>query len=118
MLKVDLVIFCSRRYASRRLSDVFPSVKRLVFSRQGLSTRIACYKGRPACFTIVQGGTLFWSSSTAAEKDFAWIMVITGTEILCSNKGLIYDLKVLLQWDLCCLARDNFSALKELIGRM
>ena len=84
MLKVDLVTFHSRHYASRGLSAVFPSFKLLVFSRQSLSERITCYKGRPACFTIVQGGTLFWNISTAAEKDFAWVMVVTGTKFIYS----------------------------------
>jgi hypothetical protein len=88
MLKVDLVISRSRHYASRRLSAVFPSFKRLVFSRQSLSARIAGYKSWPACFTIVQGAALFWNTSTAAEKDFAWVMVIASTKFLYS--GIVY----------------------------
>jgi hypothetical protein len=53
----------------------------MVFSRQSFSARIASDEGRAACFATVQRGTLFWSSSSEAEKDFAWIMVINGTPL-------------------------------------
>jgi hypothetical protein len=77
MLNVDLVISRSRHYASRRLSAVFPFFSLNFFSRQNISARIACYKGWPACFTTIQGGTLFWNIFTTAEKDAVWVMVIT-----------------------------------------
>ena len=77
MLKIDVVISLSRYYASRRLPAVSPFFSLHFFSRQSLSARIACYKGWPACFTAVQGGTLFWNMFTTAKKDFAWPMVIT-----------------------------------------
>jgi hypothetical protein len=78
-LNVELVIYHSQHYPGRRISAPCISFIRLVFSSQSFSARITSYEGRATCFTIVQGGTILWKTSSEAEKEFARIMVITAT---------------------------------------